>query len=52
MKKDEKIKLLEFQLKWVREEAVKLHGQIATHKDNHKLLYDQYRHVKDEMYDW
>ena len=36
----------------MREEAVKLHGQIATHKDNYKVLHDQFRRVQDEMYDW
>ena len=52
IKKDETILDLQAKLKKITKNAVNTHGQIATHKENYKLLQAQFRHVQDEMYDW
>lgn len=52
IKKDETILDLQAKLKKITKNAVNIHGQIATHKENYKLLQAQFRHVQDEMYDW
>lgn len=52
LKKDEKLKNLEVSVVWLRNESIRLAGNIERLSENNKSLNDRLREAQDEVKVW